>query len=149
MLKQLVMLLLIVLAGGTDSSKADAIRLLIVDGMNNHDWPRATSILKGILEGSGRFTVQVSTSPAANATKEVWDHWRPNFKKYDVVLSNFNGGHLPTSTHWPREEEKALEDYIAGGGGLVIYHSANNSFPNWPAYNEGSSAEFVGKNGAG
>ena len=27
------------------------ISLLIVDGMNNHDWPRATRILKEILEG--------------------------------------------------------------------------------------------------
>jgi len=36
---------------------------------------------------------------------------------------------------WPREIEKALEDYVRGGG-LVIYHSADNCFPNWPAYNE-------------
>lgn len=112
------------------------LSLLIVDGMNNHDWPRATKILKEILEGSGRFAVNVSTSPAGNADKEAWDRWQPEFAKYDVVLSNFNGGHLPASTHWPRKVEKALEDYVAGGGGLVIYHSANNSFPNWPAYNE-------------
>jgi type 1 glutamine amidotransferase len=32
--------------------------------------------------------------------------------------------------------EKALEDYVSDGGGLVIYHSANNAFANWPAYNE-------------
>ena len=25
---------------------------------------------------------------------------------------------------------------MGNGGGLVIYHAANNSFPNWPAYNE-------------
>ena len=42
---------------------AQPIRLLIVDGQNNHDWPRATRILKGILESSGQFTVGVSTSP--------------------------------------------------------------------------------------
>jgi len=111
------------------------LSVLLVDGMNNHDWPRATGILKEILQGSGRFTVAVSTSPAAGATEEAWGRWRPEFAKYDVVLSNFNGGHKPTSPHWPREVEKALEDYVGGGGGLVIYHSANNSFPNWPAYN--------------
>jgi hypothetical protein len=110
--------------------------LLIVDGMNNHDWPRATRILKEILASSGLFRVEVSTSPAADVPKEVWDQWRPEFAKYDVVLSNFNGGHRPTSLHWPREVEAALEDYVKNGGGLVIYHSANNSFPNWPAYNE-------------
>ena len=38
--------------------------VLIVDGMNNHDWPRATRILKEILDDSGRFArVDVSTSP--------------------------------------------------------------------------------------
>ena len=112
------------------------LSLLIVDGMNNHDWPRATKILSGFLERSGRFRVEVSTSPAANAPKEAWDRWRPDFAKYDVVLSNFNGGHKPTSRHWPEAIETALEDYVRNGGGLVIYHSANNSFPNWPAYNE-------------
>lgn len=137
MWKRIAILLLMLagLAGGPTSSKGDTARLLIVDGMNNHDWRRATAILKEILEGSGQFTVEVSTSPAADAGKEAWDRWRPEFKRYDVVLSNFNGGHLPKSTHWPKEVEKALEDYVGGGGGLVIYHSANNSFPNWPAYN--------------
>ncbi|MFH1265436.1 MAG: ThuA domain-containing protein [Planctomycetota bacterium] len=112
------------------------LSLLIVDGMNNHDWRRATGILKEILVSSGRFTMGVSTSPPANASKEAWDTWRPEFDQYDVVLSNFNGGHKQDSLHWPTEVEKALEDYVNGGGGLVIYHSANNSFPNWTAYNE-------------
>jgi len=112
------------------------LSLLIVDGKNNHDWPRATKILSGFLESSGQFKVEVSTSPAADAPKEAWDGWQPGFAKYDVVLSNFNGGHKPTSLHWPGKVEKALEEYVKLGGGLVIYHSANNSFPNWPAYNE-------------
>jgi len=112
------------------------LSLLIVDGMNNHDWPRATRILKEILEDSGLFAVDVSTSPPANARKEAWDQWRPQFAKYRVVLSNFNGGHTAKGVHWPKEVEKSLEDYVGGGGGLVIYHSANNSFPDWPTYNE-------------
>ena len=53
-----------------------------------------------------------------------------------MILSNFNGGHTPKGVHWPREVEKSLEDYVSRGGGLVIYHSANNSFPDWTAYNE-------------
>jgi len=104
--------------------------------MNNHDWLGATEILKEILEGSGLFHVDVSTSTPADAPKEAWKQWRPEFKKYDVVLSSFNGGHTANGVHWPSEVEKTLEDYVAGGGGLVIYHSANNSFPNWHAYNE-------------
>jgi len=123
-------------APAADATPPPTLSLLIVDGMNNHDWPRATKIFREILGSSGRFTVDVSTSPPADASNEAWDQWRPEFATYDVVLSNFNGGHKPTSLHWPREVEKALEGYVSEGGGLVIYHSANNSFPNWPAYNE-------------
>jgi uncharacterized protein len=124
------------LPASAEKPRQDCIHLLLVDGQNNHDWPRATRILTQILESSGRFRVEVSTTPAANATKEAWDRWRPDFTKYNVVLSNFNGGHMANGVHWPREVEKALEDYVSGGGGLVIYHAANNSFVNWPAYNE-------------
>jgi uncharacterized protein len=121
---------------GAQSADQPKIPLLIVDGMNNHDWPRATKILKEILDASGRFSVEVSTSPTGKASKEEWDKWRPQFAQYAVVVSNFNGGFQPSDKHWPRDVEKALEDYVAGGGGLVIYHSANNSFPKWAAYNE-------------
>jgi hypothetical protein len=119
-----------------DAAPPTKLSLLIVDGMNNHDWPRATRILKEILTNSGRFVVDVSTSPAGDASRDAWDRWQPDFAKYDVVLSNFNGGHRKTSRHWPGKVERALEEYVRGGGGFVIYHSANNSFPNWPAYNE-------------
>jgi len=139
MLRHIVLGLLglaVVSALAADAAPPPKLSLLIVDGMNNHDWPRATRILKETLANSGRFRVEVSTSPTAGAPKDAWDKWRPEFDQYDVVLSNFNGGHRPDSLHWPREVEKALEDYVSGDGGLVIYHSANNSFPNWTAYNE-------------
>ncbi len=136
MLRFFLIVLLGLLAVSAQAAEPAKLSVLIVDGMNNHDWPRASGILKEILAGSGRFKVDVSTSPAADEPKEAWERWRPAFGEYDVVLSNFNGGHKPTSLHWPRRLEKSLEDYVGGGGGLVIYHSANNSFPNWPAYNE-------------
>jgi len=114
---------------------AEPIKVLIVDGDNNHDWPRATRILTEILFEAGKFTVDVATSPPADAPEEAWAQWRPPFEDYDVVVSNFNGGHKSDSLHWPVEVERALEDYVREGGGLVVFHSANNSFPNWAAYN--------------
>src|ERR1041385_6214720 len=69
------------------------ISVLIVDGMNNHDWPRGTKLLKASLDDSGMFTVDVSTSPTnKNASPEEWAQWRPDFAKYLVVVNNFNGG---------------------------------------------------------
>jgi uncharacterized protein len=112
------------------------LAVLIVDGINNHDWERATRILKAILVDSGRFTVDVATSPPASAGAEQWQAWKPDFARYDVVVMNYNGGHTDKGVHWSRDLEKSLENYVSGGGGLVAYHAANNSFPKWPAYNQ-------------
>jgi type 1 glutamine amidotransferase len=98
---------------------------LIVDGMNNHDWAAATRAIQSILEGSGRFTVDVATFPT-----------KPDFAKYDVVINNFNGGHTATGTRWPPETERDLVTYVRNGGGLVVYHAANNAFLDWPEYND-------------
>jgi uncharacterized protein len=106
------------------------IHVLIVDGQNNHNWRAMTPPMKADLERSGRFTVDVATTPAPKAARSAWDSFRPDFSKYDVVLSNYNG------EPWPAAVQKALEDYVAGGGGLAIIHAANNAFPEWPAFNE-------------
>lgn len=108
------------------SSAADRkLTALIVDGMNNHDWAAGTRAIQSILEGSGRFTVDVSTFPS-----------RPEFFRYDVVINNFNGGHTADGARWPHDVELALESYVKNGGGLVVYHAANNAFLNWPEYNQ-------------
>jgi len=112
------------------------IRVLVVDGQNNHDWQSATAWLKKFLTASGRCTVTVSTTPPKDAPATAWDAWRPKFSDYDVVVSNFNGGHQSDATRWPREVETAFENYVHGGGGFVSFHAANNAFLGWPAYNE-------------
>ena len=48
-----------------DEKKPDGkIKVLIIDGQNNHNWKATTPHLKKVLEDSGRFTVDVATSPA-------------------------------------------------------------------------------------
>jgi hypothetical protein len=46
---------LVAVQAQSQGPEGNRIRLLIVDGQNNHDWPRTTRILKDILESSGRF----------------------------------------------------------------------------------------------
>lgn len=142
----------------------EKLSVLIVDGQNNHAWQETTPVLTTIFEESGRFEVSVSTSPPSapraprqpkekdpaameawkksyqkweaekaamekkNAAK--WDSWRPDFSAYDVVVSNYNG------ELWPEPVRQALEDYVSQGGGFVAVHAANNSHPEWKAYNE-------------
>ena len=40
-------------------------RAVIIDGQNNHNWKGTTPYLKKILEISGKFDVDVATSPSA------------------------------------------------------------------------------------
>ena len=40
------------------------LKLLIVDGQNNHNWQGTTPVMQRRLTESGRFTVDVATSPA-------------------------------------------------------------------------------------
>lgn len=109
------------------AAAAPKLSALVIDGMNNHDWEAGTRAIQSILEGSGRFTVTVWTWP----TKP-----EPDFRHYDVVINNFNGGHTVAGTRWSHEVEQALENYVRGGGGLVVFHAANNAFLNWPEYND-------------
>lgn len=116
-----------VISSLSSASAAERLNALIVDGQNNHQWAKTTPILKKVLEDSGRFTVDVATSPAKG---EDLSGFKPNFAKYDVIVSNYNGA------PWPKETQQAFEQFVSEGGGVTIVHAANNSFPDWPAYND-------------
>ena len=56
----------------------DKIKVLIIDGQNNHNWKQTTPVLKKIFEDTGRFTVDVATSPPPGK-KEEMAKFRPAF----------------------------------------------------------------------
>lgn len=103
------------------------LRVLIVDGQNNHDWRKTTPLLKAMYQQSGRFRAEIASTPESG---QDLSSFHPNFDEYDVVVSNYNG------ERWSRATEEALEKYVRGGGGFVSIHAADNAFPDWPAYNE-------------
>ena len=111
------------------------IKILVVDGMNNHTWRIATAAIREILEGSSLFIVDVSTTPPGDAPASAWDSWRPDFFRYDTVIVNFNSGQDANAMLWPEPVRKAFVKYISDGGGMVSYHAANNAFLMWPEYN--------------
>ena len=102
------------------------LKALIVDGQNNHNWKKTTPLLKATLEQSGRFVVDVATSPG---NKEELATFAPKFADYDVVVSNYNG------QLWPKAAREAFGEYVREGGGFVSVHAADNAFPNWKDYN--------------
>jgi type 1 glutamine amidotransferase len=109
-----------------DSPAKAKTPVLLIDGQNNHDWKATTPLIKQTLEGSGLFTVEVATAPGKDGDMESF---KPEFSKYKVVVSNYNG------TDWSEATRKAFEKFVASGGGFVCVHAADNSFPGWDAYN--------------
>ena len=102
------------------------IRVLIIDGQNNHNWKATTPLLKKALESAGIFSVDVATTPQTGSM----DDFKPDFAKFQVVVSNYNGA------LWPEATRKAFEQFVRSGGGFVSVHAADNSFPEWPEYNK-------------
>jgi type 1 glutamine amidotransferase len=123
------------------------LKVLILDGQNNHDWKSTTPVLREALEASGAFSVAVSTSPPAKAKPEDWAAWKPDFAAHDAVLSNYNG------EMWPDPVRQAFVKYVRNGGGFICVHAANNSFGQWQEYNRmigvgGWGGRKLGKDGA-
>lgn len=111
----------------TLSATAAPIKVLLIDGQNNHDWKATSPVLKQLLEETKLFVVQVATAPAKGQDLTAFT---PDFAAHQVVVSNYNGD------LWPSVTQEAFEKYVRSGGGFVSVHAANNSFPEWKAYNE-------------
>ncbi len=128
------------IAAPAPATGAGKVSVLIIDGQNGHDWKATTPAIKEMLEKTGRFTVDVLTSPpslpknaddaAKAANKAAWEKFKPDFSKCQAVLSNYCG------QPWPEDVQKAFEKYVADGGGFVAYHFAVAAFAQWDAYNK-------------
>ena len=106
---------------------AAPMKALIVDGQNAHNWKETTPILKTLLEETGMFTVDVATSPAPKADM---GGFKPDFAAYKLVVLNYQGD------AWPEATQKAFVDYVANGGGVVVFHFACAAFTQWKEYNK-------------
>jgi glucose/arabinose dehydrogenase/mono/diheme cytochrome c family protein len=138
----------------------EKIRVLIIDGRNNHDWISTTESLRATLNATGRFDVSVATAPdpglpkaprrprsddpkvmaeyeeaqkrfrALPKNQDAWNRWQIDFSKYDTVILNYNG------PRWPKKVEEGFTKFVREGGGVLAIHAANNCFSDWPEYNE-------------
>lgn len=115
-----------ILASGIHAQERQ-LKALILDGQNNHKWAETTPLIQATLESTGLFTVDVATSPEKGGDMNSYS---PKFADYAVVVSNYNG------ESWPPETQAAFVEYVRGGGGFVSVHAADNSFPDWPEYNQ-------------
>ena len=114
-------------------SSAPPLRVLIVDGFGNHDWQRTTRLIRGILATQPGVQTVVTTAPA-RAEDPGHAAWKPDFSAFDVVIqtcNDING----SGALWPELARRDFESFVSKGGGVFVFHSANNAFPNWHAYN--------------
>lgn len=129
------------------------LKALIIDGENNHAiWPKSTFMIKDYLEETGLFDVDIARKNYTWKGEEYLDKFplsssisttpvsqpkfdpdfNPDFKKYDVVISNLGW----KASQLPEKTQANFEEYMANGGGLVVIHAADNSWPEWRAYNK-------------
>jgi uncharacterized protein len=114
----------------TPPSNTNPIHVLLLDGQSGglyHDWQLTTAVMKKELEDAGIFSVTVATSPKFG---EDFSSFKPEFSKYQAVVLNYD------APDWPADLREQLDNYVKNGGGLVIVHAADNSFPDWAAYNQ-------------
>jgi len=110
-----------------NSCQEPELKALIVTGQNNHNWEASHEILSRILVNSQVFNVDIAISPGQG---EEMSDFNPVFENYDVVVLDYNGD------AWDVGVQKRFENYVANGGGVVVYHAADNSFPKWEEYNK-------------
>jgi type 1 glutamine amidotransferase len=85
--------------------------VLIITGQTDlpfHDWKESTPVLRGILERTGKFEVRISEEPRGITSAAL--------AGYDAILVHYNG------PRWGREAEKAVEEFVRGGKGMISLH---------------------------
>ena len=121
-----------VLVAALMARAATPIHVMILDGESGgsyHQWQTVTPVLKKELDETGLFQVDVVTAPPAGGN---FSNFNPDFGKYQVVVWNYDA----PDERWPAELKASFEKYVAGGGGFVSVHAADNAFAGWTAFNE-------------
>ena len=127
----------LLVAAAASSAEPAKVRVLLIDGQNNHNWKATTPVMKKYLDETTRFDTTVATAPAkpgkdgnAEEYKKLMAAFKPDLAKFDVVVSNYNGD------SWGKEFNDDLDAKLKEGKlGLVIVHAANNAFGGWKEWN--------------
>ena len=111
----------------TPAFGAEKLRVLVLSGMNNHDWKSTTPEIVAALEESGHFRADVEENVPA---------MKPDvFARYDVVVSNANAfGRKGGESIWSPEMRAAFLAWIAKGHGLTVVHAGSSWWYEWPEF---------------
>src|SRR5882757_8543595 len=92
------------------AAPAHKIRVLVLTGSSDwsHPWQGTAPFMQGILTNTGRFDVKLE--------EEVAGITSATLANYDVLVDYYYG------PRWPEVTEKAVEDFIKSGKGMVGVH---------------------------
>jgi len=92
---------------------AEAIRVLVLTGRSDpsHDWRQTSEALERVLGATGRFAVQIEVDPSRLQPATL--------AGFEVLIVNYNG------PRWGEHTEKAIEEFVAQGKGLVSFHGVS------------------------
>lgn len=145
--------------------QSEPVRVLIVDGRNNHAWQGTTTSIRQTLLQTGAFSVDVSTAPVRypkpfprrpgkpTAEEQVaYDAdvaaWRVDEKTYEAsIAKEWNQWQPQFDTYdvvvdnyngpdWPQVVRNDFVKFVREGGGVIVLHGANNCFTNWDEFNQ-------------
>jgi uncharacterized protein len=137
---------MLVAGPGRESKGADAVRVLIVTGVDpvGHDWKETGPALRRVLEKDGRVEARIVEDPAFLASSAVAD--------YDVIVLDFKDVSAEDTANWGwriandklpahmKEVRESLSNLVKSGKGLVVLHFASGAFVDWPEF-----ADLAGK----
>ena len=108
-------------------ARTKRMKALIISGQNNHNWPVSHRALRLILTQSDLFEVDTLLTPAKGGDMSKFN---PEFENYDVVVLDYNGD------RWSQSTDEAFLRYVKRGGGVMVYHAADNAFADWEEFNK-------------
>jgi type 1 glutamine amidotransferase len=98
------------------------IKTLLLTGANNHDWARSAPFCKALLEKTGRFSVDLTETPASVLADTA------KLAEYQLLFLDYNG------PDWGEAARANFEAAVQAGAGVVVLHAADNAFPGWIEY---------------
>ncbi len=112
----------------------DKIQVLIITGQHVHYWPDTTPGLKKALEDTGLFEVRV--------TEEFRGATAATLENYDLLVMNYYDRRQDPVYRWGEAAEAAVEDFVSGGKGVVMYHLALGAFYHWDEWEKISGGNW-------
>lgn len=112
---------------GADAQLSETMRVLVLTGEDNaHDWDANSTRIMEHWADWGLTTVERQ----AMRTESAWAEWDGDYSDYDAVVFMYYTAGAPAGPI------QALADYVAGGGALVVVHSALAGLNGHEAFDE-------------